>query len=213
MSENMIEEVYNTHLILNRVRKGQPFRIKKNFDKIEQHKDYQHYKTLANFFESKPEIQVQLFFDATAYFLKDVDYIPIKEFATSKALTNYVEYLKVLETLDLDTQENLKWGLDSFKFINKFLKGNNISPSEYLDFKSTAGGEDFWVHIKRGEITKYVLFQFPDFRKKLNELYRDPELWEFYLGKYDFNPTFLWKRWDRCVKFKLLARKLYQKLI
>ena len=208
----MIEKVYNAHMILNRKRKGQPFRVKKDFKDFENHKDYRHYLALANFFNKKPEIDVDTFFEATSYFLSDVDYIPIAEFAKSKALTNYVEYIKILDALDLDDKKNLEWCISTFKFINKFLKANNLKRREYLDFKSTSGSSDFLVHIKRNNVCKYALFVFPSFRNKLDELYRDSELWEFYLGKSEFSSTFLWQRWNKCVKFKTVSEALYNKL-
>ena len=199
-------------MILNGKRKGQPFRIKKNFKDFEKNEDYRRYDALSRFFMNKPEIDIDTFFEATSYFLSDVEFIPINEFTKSKALTNYVEYIKILDALDLDDRKSLEWCISTFKFINKFLKENNIKRREYLEFKSTNGAHDFWIHIKRNNVCKYALFMFPSFRKKLDELYLDSELWEFYLGKSEFSSTFLWQRWNKCAKFKTVSETLYNKL-
>lgn len=205
----MIEQVYNQHLIINRKRQGKPFRLRKDFSKIEEHEDYRHYQQVVKFLEKNPHIDIQDFFEGVSYFNKGTGWIPMSEYSKSKAFTSYLEYMRSIEILDLDSKEHLKRCVSSFQFIKKFLTEQKISKVDYIQYKTSSGYSDCLNHIKTRQVSKYALFAFSEYVDMLRHLERDPEIWEFYMGTSENNVNFLLKRWNRALTWKDMAAKCY----
>lgn len=207
----IVKNVYNDHLAFTRGFHRKPFRIKKNFKGFTEDSRYRHYLQLALWFEKHPEINRKLYFEATLYFNKDVKVVPISNYCHPKGLTYYTKYLKVMESLDLDDPRSLQRCVDSFKFIREFCCENNISVVDYVShIDSGSATFSSILHAKRGEVCLYSLFTFHDFYGILKSLYRDTDVWNFYVG--DFTPLMLNQRWLNSTKYKILANKAKTKI-
>jgi len=208
-----VKQIYNDHLSISRSFRRKPFRIRKDFKNFKE-KDtrYKYYAKLSNWFEKHPEINCRLYFEATLFFHKDEDIVHIKEYCKSKALSNYTQYVKIIKTLNLDNPKSLKMCVDGFNFISEFCEKENIHPREYLTHKpSDKSNYSFLKHIKNMEVNVYLLFSFNSFYSQLKEIYRDIELWNFYLE--DLSPTVMLNRYEGSEKFKSLSEQALQKII
>lgn len=206
-----IKRVYNDHLIVSRSFHRQPFRLKKNFDKFEEDNRFKYYAKLAKWFRIHPEINRTIYFEATLFFHKDEKVVPIKEYCKSKSLTNYVEYVKILSTLELDNPKSLQRCVDGFKYIKTYCEEVGINVTDYIQHKETPNSHYvFLKHVKQARVSIYSLFPFMDFFDILKTLYRDSEVWLFYLE--DLSPNFYLKRYENSVKYKQLATQALTKV-
>lgn len=212
MISQELKDVYNEHLYATRTFNRQPFKAKKNFDKFKEHKDYRHYFSLSKFFKKHTDINQRLFFEATLYFHKDEKFISIKEYVKTTALKNYIQYCKLIDGLDLTNPKSIEFLKDSYKFIYNFCKEKDIQVKDYLSYQKEGQQPNFLIHLKGHKVCRYSLFSFPEYFNKLKLLYREPELWDMYMGSGDFNPNFYLKRYDASVKFKQLSKKFRNKL-
>jgi hypothetical protein len=208
-----VKELYNLHLHTSRTFRRKPFRARKKFEDFEEDPRYPHYLFLTKWFRKHSDINRQMFFEATLYFHKEEEFIHIKEYATkSQALTNYVQYCKIIDGLDLDNPKSLRFCMESYKFIRKFCKEKGVKLSEYLEYREAGCQPHFWIHIKGHNICRYSLFPFPDYDTKLKRLYREQELWGMYLGSGDFSPFFFKQRYDASKKYKKLSKEIKLKV-
>lgn len=196
-----IEQCYNLHLKTVRSFKNKPYRLKKDFSDLEKNPSYKHYQNVTNFFNENHTINPTLYFQATAFFHDKEDWIPIKEYTTSRSLTNYVQYISNLNSKDLDDSiDDLK---SSYIFIYKFCVENGIPFNEYLDYKEgVANIPVFLIHHKRRDINIHFLFVFEEFFIKLKQVYKDKETYHFYIDNESWTPFEVRKRYMRSVKFK-----------
>ncbi len=208
---NETKRVYNDYLASCRSFKRKPFKIRKDFNKFEKNDYYRKYVYLAKWFKLHPEINRQLYFEATLYFNSDLDIVPIADYCKPKALKNYFQYLKMLETLDLDNIKSLTICKEGFVFISKFCKEQGINVSEYITFREDPTfNYTFLKHIKNNNISVYQIFAFDDAYAILKTLYRDMELWNFYIGSN--TPLFYLQRYNNSVKYKQLAKQAILKI-
>ena len=207
-----LKETYNDYISISRSFNRKPFRIRKDFDKFCEDENYKPTMVLTKWFTKHPEINRKLFFEATMYFLKGQDYVPITEFIKTKAVTNYAQYCKLLDSMDLTNKKTLSRCVDSFKFIREFCKDKGISPNEYIAHKEPNSNFSFLIHIKQHRVCKYSLFIYDKYFSTLRSLYRDQEIWTHYLGEGDFSPFFLLKRWENSVIYKKVATAALNKI-
>jgi hypothetical protein len=203
---NIVKVVYNDHLAFTRGFHRKPFRIKKNFKGFTEDSRYRHYMQLALWFDKHPEINRKMYFEATLYFNRGVGIIPISTYCHPKSLTYYTKYIKVINCLDLDDPKSLERCISGFKFIRNFCRENDIKVAEYANYLVRGNATySSIMHVKRGDVCIYSLFAFHGFRDVLKSLYKDRDVWDFYIG--DTTPLFLTQRWLNSVKYQTLATK------
>ena len=150
-----IKQTYNDHLSVSRSFRRKPFRLRKKFDGFEEDPRFRPYRTLTRWFNKHPEINRKLFFEATLYFHQDEELVPITEYTKTKSITNYTQYCKILETLNLDNPKRLDRVVDSFKFVKNFLKENNLTKSDYIINDSESIYPQIFQHIKSRDVDIY----------------------------------------------------------
>jgi len=205
-----IKQTYNDHLSVSRSFRRKPFRLRKKFDGFEEDPRFRSYRTLTRWFNKHPEINRKLFFEATLYFHQDEELVPITEYTKTKSITNYTQYCKILETLNLDNPKRLDRVVDSFKFVKNFLKENNLTKNDYIINDPESIYPQIFQHIKSRDVDIYFGFAFPNFFDELKKLYRSKEDWSFYLKNDNFSPNFLLKRYQESVKYRKLSEGIYQ---
>jgi hypothetical protein len=206
-----VEALYNDHLSISRSFRHKPFRLRKDFSKFKEDKRYRHYVQLYKWFNIHPEIDKRLYFEATLFFHKDEEIVGIKEYCKTKALSNYTQYVKIVNSLDLDGDKQLDMCKKTFEFIVLYCESFGITIDEYITHKEHPDENyAFLYHIKEQKINVYALFSFFNFTKILKMVYRDKEMWEFYMG--DFTPEVLWQRYEKSTKFKSLSTLIKNKL-
>ena len=203
---DIVKEVYNDHLIATKVFHRKPFKRRKNFKGFKEDPKYIQYHKLAIWFDRHPNINRKLFFEAYLYYHPKMFAIPIKYYIQPRALTFYRRYRKMLESMNLDDSNMLNIAVDSFKFIRKFCHEKDINFDEYMSYKEDTNVTYSWLkHVKEGNVIIYVLFAKNGFIDVLKNLYKDVDVWDFYIGRE--TPYFYQKRWLSSSKFQTLARK------
>lgn len=209
-----IKNLYNKHLHTTRTFRRKPFRARKKFEGFENDDNFRHYEFLVKWFKKHPDINIQLFFEASLYFNRNEEFIPIKFYATkTQALTNYTQYCYVIDGLNLDNKKSLLFCLESFKYIQRFCIEKNIDPRNYLTYKEEGDCyPKFWLHVKGYHVCKYSLFVYEEYYNEMRNLYRESEAWGLFIGNLDFSPIFYKERYLKSNKFKKTCFFLRKKL-
>ena len=154
------KRIYNEYLKAQR--KGKPYTLRKNFDKVDD-ETLVCLKQLSEFFSSFPDIRLTDFFNAG---FEDADFQPITFFKSMRAIKMYNRYIgnKLNKADD-------EWVIDFIKtsllFIHKFCKTNNIAIDDYLNCEAPAGVPWYVIHLKNFNVCIYLLLAFQDFENKL----------------------------------------------
>lgn len=154
------KRIYNEYLKAQR--KGKPYTLRKNFDKVDD-ETLVCLKQLSEFFSSFPDIRLTDFFNAG---FEDADFQPITFFKSMRAIKMYNRYIgnKLNKADD-------EWVIDFIKtsllFIHKFCKANNIAIDDYLNCEAPAGVPWYVIHLKNFNVCIYLLLAFQDFENKL----------------------------------------------
>ena len=173
--------LYNTFLRISRSKQNRPFKLRKDFSKFEDHKDYGYVKKLGYFFAKFPHIKIEDFFNAPYYiYVDNSPYYDIKYYTTPKAIKVYGLYVKEKDMEDPDTEYNLQFIKDSLMFIFIFCKNNNLTLDEYINHKN---GDlyAFINHLRERKISLYAILGFNGTESRLHE-YSDERL-QFTLGE------------------------------
>lgn len=208
-----LKTVYNEHLCVSRKFNRKPFRPRKDFSKFEEDDRFRHYYFLTRWFKKHSHINMTLFFEATLYFNRNQSHIPITEYIKSSAMTNYTQYCKIVDSLSLTNPKSIEFCVESFKFIRSYCKERGIDPKSYLEYREAEEAQPIYLtHVKGHKVCRYALFAFDGYYKKIERVYREPEMWGWYFGNGDLSPFVFLKRYEGCDKFKLLTQKLYRSL-
>jgi hypothetical protein len=122
--------IYNSHLAISRKMRDKPFKIRKNFDDLDQTK-VDHLAKLERFFNSYQNIKIDDYFAAPYVIFEDEDYFDLEFFISSKAKKAYAQYMKKIEMDDPDSDQSLKRLADSLKFIKNFCKEKGLTLENY----------------------------------------------------------------------------------
>lgn len=202
--------IYNCYLETSRKLNDKPFRYRKDFDNFEDKEEYVYVNKLAKFFNKFENINIKDFFEAP-YFVYNEKYFDLKFFITQKAIKAYTVYETkfLLETPDHEqVLEKIK---DSYKFIYKFCKENNIIYESYLLHKSENNKvHDFLLHLKNRNVSLYSLFTFPGLDKSLKEY--DNETKKFLFGDTLQNINFYRTKYYTSSRAKNLCNLIHQRL-
>jgi len=183
------KDVYNLHLSISRSSRNKPFKIRENFEGLEETPDYLFLKKLTKFFFDFPHIDPNIFFKAPYSIYPDEEWFDLKFFASLKAVNAYSIYFKSLQEKSPDSQENIEFIKNSLRFIGSFCIRNNILLSDYM--KYSKGITSIWMkHIKEHKISVYVLLEFPEFYSTIQTTPSD-EVYMFLGYIYDNLQTYI----------------------
>lgn len=183
------KQIYNKYLAISRSCANKPFRLRKDFSKFEETESFYYVRKLTLFFTRFPDIDLDDFFRAPYNIYPDVDSVfDLKFYTTQRALKVYTMYMNNKRAQSPDSDDQLFSIKKSIQYIVKFCANNNIKIFEYP--KHTTGCVPSFVeHVKRGKVSLYVLFGFPDFEKVIQTM--DSDVIDITLGNMHKNlPTF-----------------------
>lgn len=149
------KNIYNNHLAISRKKRNKPFRIRKNFDDLDTTK-ISLLDKLSRMFNSYPNIDIQMFFEAPYSLYEDVEYFDLDYFTTQKAKKNYTQYIKQIQLMSPDSEDSLKRLIQGLRYISKFCVENGLTLDEYMVF-SEKNIPSVVEHLKNHKINFYVL--------------------------------------------------------
>ena len=197
--------IYNQHLIVSRIAKNKPFKLRQNFDNIDD-KSYIILKKLATLFENNRSVSIQDFFKAPYEHYADVDYFDLQFYITSKAIKCYSFYKKKLETLSPDCEANIVKCKQCCTFIFRYCKEKNLTLNEYKTINS--GTTPLILqHLRDHNINFYVIHGL-----ECDRILRsvEPDLLEFFIT--DFNTLLNDTRinFQRSIRLKSVVRESFR---
>jgi hypothetical protein len=194
--------IYNTHLRISRSRKGLPFKYRKDFSHLDDIY-INSLKKISIFLAKFPHIKLENFIKAPYEIYADQEHFELDYYTTLKATKAYTLYIKRLETMDPDTDEQLKNTIESLKYISTFCKEQGIEIDDYIEHYN-GKISSYILHLKEHRVNVYSLFGFPSFERNLRAL--ETDLLKFILGDDFLNnlPTF---------RLKFFASKKAKKVV
>lgn len=147
--------IYNSFLIANKTNQNKPFKVRKNFDKIDD-SVYIQIKKLACFFERNKNINQSDFFNAPYSVYGKDNYFGIEFYNTRKAVKCYSIYIKQKQRNDPDSDEVITECKECCKFIYDFCVTNNITLFEYNNLY-TESTPKVVQHLKEHKINFYMI--------------------------------------------------------
>jgi len=205
--------IYNSYLKVTRSSSDLPYKIRKNFEKVDD-KLYLAIKKLSLFFKKYPHIKVEEFFKAPYSIYPDEKYFPIEYFYSLKAIKAYTVFNSKQINLDPDSEEQLTNIKKSLIYIFNFCKQKNIQINNYI-FHKTNNEYSFLLHLKEHNVNVYALLGFTNFEKVLKSC--NAEITKFIIGDnvYDNVQNFRTKLYNSKKASKLVdlgLKKLNEKL-
>jgi len=198
------KQIYNAYLIASRTAKNKPFKIRENFNKIDD-KTYILLKKLALLFEHNKSVNIQDFFKAP-FLYYNIDYVDLQFFTTPKAIKCYSLYKKKQETLSPDCEENIIKCKQCCSFIKRYCTTNNLTLSEYKHINS--GTTPLVLqHLRDHSINFYIIHGL-----ECDRIIRqvEPDLLEFFIT--DFNKLLNDTRinFQQSLKLKVVVRESFR---
>ena len=205
--------IYNSYLKVTRSSSDLPYKIRKNFEKVDD-KLYLAIKKLSLFFKKYPHIKAEEFFKAPYSIYPDEKYFPIEYFYSLKAIKAYTVFNSKQINLDPDSEEQLTNIKKSLIYIFNFCKQKNIQINNYI-FHKTNNEYSFLLHLKEHNVNVYALLGFTNFEKVLKSC--NAEITKFIIGDnvYDNVQNFRTKLYNSKKASKLVdlgLKKLNEKL-
>ena len=177
------KHIYNTYLRVTRSNSNSPFRLRKNFDKVNE-ETYLSLKKLSSFFKKYPHIKIEDFFRAPYKLYEDEKYFPLEYFYSLKAIKSFTLYNKKQINLDPDSEEQLLNIKQSLVCIYNFCKESNIPVQNYISHK-TNNEFTFILHLKEHKVNVYALLGFKNFETVLKSC--NAEITKFIIGEDIYN--------------------------
>ena len=197
------KHIYNSYLLISRSRHNKPFKLRKDFSKFEDDKNYKYVVKLNNILSRNKSIQLEDFLSAP-YEIYGDDHFDLKFYTTQRAINVYVTYTKKRMADDIDNDGVTEKIKESLYFIYNFCKENNITLKEYIEHKTNVMNS-FVLHVQENKVIIYVLFGFNSFEKELNKT--SYEVREFILGDLVRNIDRYRKNFQASKKAKNIIRK------
>lgn len=202
------KQIYNQYLIALRTSQNKPFKLRQNFDNFSQ-ENIAICKKIAYKLQNYSNINLKDFF-SSPFFEDKSARIDLKFYASSKAISSYVRYMRHIESLDPDDTESLVRAKDSLVFIKKYCDKNKLSIDDYFSEKQ----ESQYVcllHLKDRKTWLYPLLGFKGFDKAIQLC--DKDVVRLMNGDNFFDKVdFARNRYIRSTKCKLLVQKIKNKL-
>ncbi len=149
------ERIYNNHLVSSRKAQNKPFRLRENFEKLDE-STIKTLNKLSRFFSNYPHINQEEFFIAPHKVYEEEAYYPLEYYTKTKAISVYRQYQKLLELADPDSEESMQRLKDSLKFCYHFCEKKHWNFEDYrLNIEEAL---PYWVgHLKEHKINFYTL--------------------------------------------------------
>lgn len=205
---NDFEQIlYNKFLAISRKNQNKPFKLRKNFDNLDETTQYLLAK-LALFFNKHKNINIDLFFEAPyKIYTNDKFYTDLKFYTSLKAIKLYKECINKITRDNINSDETKQFFKQSAKFIIQYCKDNNIPFKDYIFYKEQGGVNVFFNHLKHGHVCYYILFMFPDFEQQFKSV--DYELRQWILQDNTNIDLFRTKFYNANVKTKKYFRDVF----
>ena len=167
------KRIYNAYLGATKRGQDLPYKLRQNFVDFEDTGDYALVQRLVKFFSTRKQIDVNEFFSAPYEIYDDMGHLTLKDYVGLKACNWYTTY-KAETVKTLDDPDTIKKILESFKFIIKFCRKNNIkSVEDYVKFQETGKMYPSYIlHVKNGEVIFQVFFGYLHFEKYFYQIPR-----------------------------------------
>ncbi len=179
MLTELEKRVYNSYLIASRTAKNKPFKLRQNFDTVDD-QTYVVLKKLGIFFEKNSNIKQADFFNAPFSYYGADNFFDLNFFLTPKAIKCYSLYVKKKETQDPDNEETILNAKDCCMFIYRYCAENKITLSEY---KTIINGTTPLIlqHLRDHKINFYTLHGL-ECDRTIRQV--EPDLLEFFISNF-----------------------------
>lgn len=147
--------VYNSYLVATKTNQNKPFKLRKNFDKLED-SVYIQLKKLSSFFDRNKNINLSDFFKAPYAIYGKENYFSIDFYNTRKAIKCYSIYIKQKQRSNPDSESIINECKECCKFIYEFCKLNKITLFEYTNLFVESTPKVI-QHLKEHKINFYML--------------------------------------------------------
>jgi len=179
MITNIEKNLYNTYLRISRTAKDKPFSYRKDFSDMDD-STILHLKRISNLLHKYPHIMPDDYFMAPYKVYPNAEHFALDYYAGMGAVNAYSLYMKQLQEMPPDSDEQLEFIKRSLKTLGTFCIRNNINVCKYPTFKSGLTYE--WMkQIKKHEISIYVLMEFSEISNIIKEVPEDER--ELFLGE------------------------------
>ena len=202
--------IYNTYLRVGRRALNKPFKYRKDFTELEGTEIDTQLKQLSALFAKYKHLKVDLFFEAPYKLYSTTATYYLDYYVSQKAIKAYSLYIAKLKQEDPDTESQLKFIIESFKFIKSFCADKNIPITSYCDYTSGVVF-DFIPHLKEFNVSVYSLFSFKNFETNLWTI--DTDTLKFILGEGYVDSFYVFRnKYLESAKCKTLSELAYKKI-
>lgn len=178
MITNVQKKIYNTYLYVTRTSEGKPFNARKSFDKMDD-STILFLTRIGNLLNRYPHIDPVEYFTAPYKIYPNAEHFTLEYYAGMGAVSAYSSYMKQICEMPPDSNAQLEFIKRSLKFIGSFCLKNGIELEQY-PFHKTGVTYDWMKHVKKHEISIYVLMEFPEINTIINKVENDER--ELFLG-------------------------------
>jgi hypothetical protein len=196
------KNIYNNYLIASRSVKNKPFKLRQDFNSLD-NQTYIVLKKLNLFFNKNNNIKQIDFFTAPYNYYGVDNYFDLQYFLTSRAIKCYSLYQKKKQTQDPDSDDNISSCKECCSFIYKFCKENNITLQDYKNLQN--GTTPIIIqHLREHKINFYILHGL-QCEKTLRQV--EPDLLDFFVSNFQnlLNETRV--NFQRSVRLKIVIRE------
>lgn len=198
------QNIYNSYLIASRSIKNKPFKIRRDFDAID-NQIYVTLKKLGIFFDKNSNIKQIDFFTAPFDYYGADNYFDLHFFLTPKAIKCYSLYKKKKETQDPDNEDTITSCKQCCSFIFKYCKENNLTLHDYTN--SINGTTPLILqHLRDHKINFYTLHGL-QYDRVIRQV--EPDLLEFFISNFQtlLNDTRI--NFQRSIRLKNVIRESF----
>lgn len=185
MITNVEKNLYNTYLRVSRTSKNKPFSYRKDFTDMDE-STLLHLTRISNLLFKYPHISPEDYFLAPYKVYPNAEHFTIAYYAGMGAVEAFTIYMKQIQEMPPDSDEQLNFIKKSLRFIGTFCIKEKISIKDYPKYK-TGITYDWMKHIKKHEISVYAIMEFSEISDIIQSAEEDEkELFLGDVGKYFF---------------------------
>jgi hypothetical protein len=190
-----IKDLYNTYLRIYRKKQNKPYKLRTNWEGIENMAFYKDLLRVKNFLDRNYVVNVEDFFVSPYEIYGEDTTYTLDYYSTLNAVKVYTLYCNKKNSLDPDSDNCIEFILKGLKFMENFCKKHKITLGQYLEFKEKGDIiPSFIMHIKEKNILFYNVLLLKNFEKEI--------------GKIDFS-TLKFILGDVASKISIFRSKLY----
>ena len=202
------ENIYNTYLYVSRKIKNKPVTLRKDFSDMDD-KDIISLKRISTLFLKYPHIEIKQYFEAPFKVYTTEEYFDLQFYASMAAVKAYTIYMKQIQEMDPDSEEQLQFIAKSIRYILEFCTKSGINADNYIQHK-TGVTYDWMKHLKQHMISIYSLMEYPNLLDAMVSVPKDEQ--ELFLGETLDNLTSYQNRYYKSNTAKLLVKTGIEKI-